>query len=84
MPGSGLGPDVDVRWQLAADPRFGALVAEGSVSTGAVRDHTVKVEVRGLAAGTAYWYRFGYAGSWSPPGRTSTAPAPSAAVQRLR
>ena len=84
LPGSGIGPDVQVRWQVARDPDFAAVVAGGVLTTGAARDHTVKVEVTGLAAATTYWYRFGYDGAWSPTGRTMTAPAADAAIDRLR
>jgi alkaline phosphatase D len=84
LPGSGAGPDVEVSWQVARDPDFTTVVATGAVATGRARDHTVKVDVTGLAPATTYWYRFGYAGGWSTTGRTSTAPAPDAGVERLR
>ncbi|WBC16055.1 alkaline phosphatase D family protein [Micromonospora sp. WMMA1998] len=84
LPGSGAGPDVEVTWQVAADPDFAAPVAAGTFPTGAARDHTVKVAVSGLAPATTYWYRFGYADAWSPAGRTTTAPPVDAPVDRLR
>ncbi|MEV0328007.1 alkaline phosphatase D family protein [Micromonospora echinospora] len=84
LPGSGKGPDVQVSWQVAADPDFQDTTAEGVTSTGPGRDHTVKVEVTGLAPATTYWYRFGYGGTWSTVGRTTTSPPPDAAVDRLR
>ncbi len=84
LPGSGAGPVVAVDWQVAADPGFGTVVASGAVSTGPDRDHTVKVDVAGLTPATTYWYRFGLSGTWSPAGRTMTAPAETAAVSRLR
>ncbi|MET7835663.1 alkaline phosphatase D family protein [Micromonospora sediminicola] len=84
LPGSGAGPDVEVTWQVAADPDFAAPVAAGTFPTGAARDHTVKVAVSGLDPATTYWYRFGYADAWSPTGRTTTAPPDDAAVDRLR
>ncbi|WP_433365351.1 alkaline phosphatase D family protein [Actinoplanes sp. CA-142083] len=83
-PASGAGPVVTVDWQVATDSSFAAVVASGSVSTGPDRDHTVKVDVSGLAAATTYWYRFGLSGSWSPTGRTMTAPAADDAITRLR
>jgi alkaline phosphatase/alkaline phosphatase D len=83
-PGSGLGPDVTVRWQVAADAGFATVVASGAVATGPGRDHTVKVDVRGLSPASTYWYRFGLDDVWSPTGRTHTAPAPDAEVARLR
>jgi alkaline phosphatase D len=83
-PGSGRGPDVTVRWQVASDPDFDRLVARGTVVTGADRDHTVKLEADGLAPGTTYWYRFLVRGEASPVGRTRTAPAPDSDPGRLR
>ncbi len=83
-PGSGAGPVVTVDWQVAADAGFATVVQSGSVSAGPDRDHTVKVDVTGLAPATTYWYRFGLAGTWSPTGRTMTAPDASSAVSRLR
>ena len=84
VPGSGAGPDVEVTWQVALDPDFTALVGQGVVPAGPASDHTVKVEVAGLAPATTYWYRFGYAGGWSGVGRTMTAPPLDAAIDRLR
>ncbi|TDW31138.1 alkaline phosphatase D family protein [Cryobacterium psychrophilum] len=84
VPGSGIGPDVTVRWEVAEDSGFLRMAARGSVRTGSARDHTVKVVPGGLRPGTAYWYRFIAAGATSPTGRTRTAPAAGAAVDRLR
>jgi alkaline phosphatase D len=83
-PGSGLGPDVSIAWQVATDPDFRRVAARGSAITGAARDHTVKVDVTGLAPGTTYWYRFSVGASRSAVGRTRTAPAAGDAVDRLR
>ncbi|MFD7641379.1 alkaline phosphatase D family protein [Kitasatospora sp. NPDC059795] len=84
VPGSGLGPDTAVQWQLATDRAFTAVVATGTVTTTAATDHTVKADVRGLRPDTAYWYRFLAGSAVSPVGRTRTAPATDAAVDRLR
>lgn len=84
VPGSGAGPAVTVGWQVATDPGFGVVVRAGEVVTGPERDHTVRVDVRGLAPATTYWFRFTAGGSWSPTGRTLTAPATDAAVALLR
>jgi alkaline phosphatase D len=83
-PGSGRGADVTVRWQVAADAAFATIVASGAMATGAARDHTVKVDVRGLQPASTYWYRFGLDDGWSPAGRTHTAPAPDAEISALR
>jgi len=81
---SGFDAQVSVEWQIAADASFAVLVQSGAVPTGPDRDHTVKVDVGGLAPATTYWYRFGVAGAWSPTGRTMTAPAADDAITRLR
>ncbi|WP_250007810.1 alkaline phosphatase [Actinoplanes sp. M2I2] len=78
------GPAATVQWQIAADASFSAVIRSGAVLTGPERDYTVKADVDGLAAGTTYWYRFGLGGTWSPTGRTMTAPAASDAITRLR
>jgi alkaline phosphatase D len=83
-PGSGFGPDVTVRWQIASDAGFATIVASGAAATGPARDHTVKVDARGLQPATTYWYRFGLDDAWSPVGRTHTAPAADAEVPALR
>lgn len=74
-PGSGQGPRVRVRWQIALDPGFHRPVAQGTTLTGPGRDHTVHVDVRGLRPATRYWYRFEALGRMSRIGRTRTAPA---------
>ncbi|GAB4100691.1 alkaline phosphatase D family protein [Sinomonas halotolerans] len=84
LPASGLGPEATVRWEVSPDPDFRRIAAKGSFVTGASRDHTVKAVATGLAPGTWYWYRFTYGRSVSPAGRTRTAPAAGAAVDRLR
>lgn len=84
QPGSGLGPVVTVSWQVATDAEFRGIVARGRAATGPDRDHTVKVDVTGLAAGTAYFFRFLLGDEPSPVGRTRTAPATTATPDRLR
>ncbi|MFC4003890.1 alkaline phosphatase D family protein [Prauserella oleivorans] len=84
VPGSGRGPQVRVRWEVARDEGFTALVARGDTVTGPDRDHTVKVDVTGLAPDSWYFFRFHWQGATSPVGRTRTAPAPGSPVQRLR
>ncbi|HEU5035522.1 MAG TPA: alkaline phosphatase D family protein [Nocardioides sp.] len=83
-PGSGRGPTVDVHWEIATDPRFRRVVRRGTFGTGPSRDHTVKVDVRGLAPETWYYYRFRCAGVTSRTGRTRTAPARDANPDHLR
>ena len=84
LPGSGLGADVAVNWELAEDSGFLRVAARGTVVTSAARDHTVKAAPTGLKPATSYWYRFVSGGVTSPVGRTKTAPAAGAALDRLR
>ena len=83
-PGSGVGPVVDVPWEVASDASFTHVVSRGVARTGPSRDHTVKVTADRLCASTAYYYRFSYGGSVSPVGRTRTAPAHNASLASLR
>ncbi|MFI7665182.1 alkaline phosphatase D family protein [Nocardia sp. NPDC049526] len=83
-PGSGIGETAAVHWELAADERFASVIASGMATATADYDHTVKIDVTDLQPGSAYFYRFTAFGVHSPVGRTRTAPAISAAVDRLR
>jgi len=83
-PGSGKGPTVAVTWEVAKDPRFRRIVRSGRVMTGPQRDHTVKVDAKGLKSDHWYYYRFLVDGATSPVGRTRTAPRGMADVSRLR
>ena len=84
LPGSGTGPTVAVGWQVAKDQAFAQIVRSGSTTTGPSADHTLKVDVTGLAPATTYYYRFILDGVRSPVGRTRTAPALNATVAGLR
>ena len=83
-PGSGQGPRVKVTWQVARDAGFRDVVRHGVVETAPWRDHTVKVDVDGLAPERWYFYRFRCAGVTSRTGRTRTAPAHDALPDHLR
>ena len=83
-PGSGRGPKVDVRWEVATDERFRHVVRRGTFATGPSRDHTVKVDVTGLKPQTWYYYRFRCSGVSSRTGRTRTAPAHDARPGHVR
>ncbi len=84
VPGSGLGPSIDVHWEVATDAAFSHVVSTGCASTGPERDHTIKATAGGLTSETSYYYRFSANGKTSPVGRTRTAPAHEADVPRLR
>jgi alkaline phosphatase D len=70
-----------IAWEVSCDESFSRIVARGRTTTGAHRDHTVKVEVHGLQPGTHYWYRFRAGDVVSPVGRTKTAPADCSQVR---
>lgn len=74
-----------VVWVVATDPELSQVVRAGEATTDASRDHTVKVDVRGLAPATTYYYAFvDERGRPSLPGRTRTAPMAGAENERLR
>jgi alkaline phosphatase D len=71
---------VSVRVQVSTDATFGTMVADQQVSATSDSDHTVRVLVTGLAASTAYYYRF-VAGQDLIFGQTRTAPGAGDDVQ---
>ena len=83
--GGGMPPvAVAVRWQVAADEAMRDVVREGTELALPEAAHSVHVDVRGLEPDRWYWYRFALGPDESPIGRTRTAPAPGARVDRLR
>lgn len=69
------GETAKVRVEIAEDAGFRRVAAGAEMVTGPWRDHTVKLTVTGLRAGTRYHYRFvAPDGSTSPVGRTATLP----------
>jgi alkaline phosphatase D len=75
---------IDVDWEIAADGRFSKIVQRGSDVARPELGHSVHVEVSGLEPAREYWYRFRAGDEVSPVGRTRTAPASGASVERLR
>ncbi|MCG7297361.1 alkaline phosphatase D family protein [Corynebacterium afermentans] len=87
LPGSGLGQDVELEWQIDTSEDF-KNPQTGTVTTSAASDHTVHVDPDGLEPATEYFYRFivksgEFEGATSPVGRTLTAPAEDASVDNL-
>ncbi len=70
----GVTGDVPVTFEVAVDPGFKTIVADGEVRTGGVRDWTVKVDVSDLKPGLTYHYRFRAGNAVSPVGRSRTLP----------
>jgi alkaline phosphatase D len=82
--GGGMPPEpVPVRWQVATDERMTAVVRAGEAMATPAFAHSVHVEVEGLPPDRWYWYRFRAGNEASPIGRTRTAPAARAPVERL-
>ena len=75
---------VPVRWEVAEDDAFRRIVKKGSQLAIAELGHSVHAEVEGLRPGRHYWYRFMAGGEVSATGRTRTAPAANAALDRFR
>ncbi len=60
----------ELDWQVAADPGFTTIVAQGRVRPGPETDGCAKVLAQDLPAGSTLWYRFAIDGLTSPTGRT--------------
>ena len=73
---------VTLSWRVATSPDLEVAVAQGQAEAVPDRDHTVKVDVRGLEPSTTYYYGFTADGASSPVGRTRT--APSGLTERVR
>ncbi|MEU5725628.1 alkaline phosphatase D family protein [Micromonospora sp. NPDC047738] len=79
--GSGMPPKkVPVHWQVAHDEAFTQIVREGEVFALPEYNHSVRVDVQGLAPDRWYFYRFRCGPELSPVGRTRTLPAAGAQV----
>lgn len=76
--------NVEVQWEIAADARFASVTQRGTEIARPELGHSVHVEVAGLEPGREYWYRFRAGDEVSQTGRTRTAPAAGATVDRLR
>jgi alkaline phosphatase D len=84
-PGSGLPAErITVRWEMARDPRFSNVIGQGKAQAHPELNHSVHVDVAGLAPDRVYYYRF-RTGSWiSPVGRTRTAPARNSTTNEVK
>ena len=83
--GGGMPPQAfGVRFEVAEDERFSRIVRRGAVEATPEAGHSVHVELSGLRPAREYFYRFRVGPAISPVGRTTTAPATGAAVDRLR
>lgn len=76
--------NIPVTLQVYADPQLKQKIGDAKQTASADRDWTIKIDYRGLLPSTSYYYRFEARGFKSAVGRTRTAPAAGAAVDRLR
>ena len=67
-------PTVMIDWEVSETEDFSKLVTSGTAPADATKDWTVKVDVTGLKSGQWYFYRFKFADTISPIGRTRTLP----------
>ncbi len=74
IPADGKAQKLSIDWQVSTSPDFDQLASSGSASSGPKSDYTVKVDAAGLAADTAYYYRFICQGVSSAIGKTKTLP----------
>lgn len=72
-----------VRYEVAEDENFKRIVKRGAAEATPELGHSVHPEISGLRPGREYYYRFKAGPEVSPVGRTKTAPAPNAKVDRL-
>jgi alkaline phosphatase D len=85
LAGGGLGSSsYAVAWEVAADASFRSIVRKGTANAVPGEAHSLHVELNGLEPDRVYWYRFHAGDATSRTGRTRTAPAPGADVDRLR
>lgn len=65
---------VPIKWQVATDTTMQNIVANGNETANASSAYSIKIEVKNLQPGTTYFYRFESGNTFSPIGRTKTAP----------
>jgi alkaline phosphatase D len=83
-PGGGLAQQsVLVQWEVASDERFRTVVRTGIATAFPEYNHSLHIDVEGLAADREYFYRFRTGAYISETGRTRTAPATAAATTKL-
>ncbi len=75
--------DGRIGWEVAEDESFARVAQRGRTQASSVNDFCAKVDVRGLAPGRRYFYRFLSGSGPSEIGRTCTAPAAGAESLRL-
>ncbi|KAJ3184107.1 hypothetical protein HDU85_001958 [Gaertneriomyces sp. JEL0708] len=75
---------IPVSYEMSQTSNFASISTNGTVLTSSDVDYTVKVDVKGLAPATTYYYRFLVGSVSSPVGRTKTLPSENANVQNVK
>src|SRR5579862_2934388 len=83
-PGGMNGGAVPVAYEIATDAAMRDVVQRGTAFAEPQFAWSVHAEITGLPSARPYWYRFASGSAQSPIGRAMTAPAPGAALQRLK
>jgi alkaline phosphatase D len=78
------GDDVPVTYEIAGDPMMRDVVRRGTAIAERAYAYSVHADVRGLAPGRSYWYRFVAGDAASPVGRAMTPVAAGAPLERMR
>ena len=83
-PDGGMIARTAVNWEVADDEGFQQVVQRGRYTAAPELGFSVHADVRGLAPGREYFYRFTVPDGPSPVGRLRTAPAPGPGTPPLR
>ncbi|WP_160135477.1 alkaline phosphatase D family protein [Halococcus salsus] len=75
---------VPVQWEIATDEDMKNTVGKGNAKARPEYAHSVHIDVKGLDAGTEYYYQFKIGPDRSPVGRTKTAPAEDTNIDEFR
>ncbi len=75
--------EMQVKWELAANPDFTTIIQTGSETALADNDFTIHADPALLEPASVYYYRFHADGETSPTGRTKTLPANGATHLRF-
>ena len=75
---------VPVAYEISTDPSMSVLVRSGTATALAEDAWSVHLEITGLPPGRPYWYRFASGAAQSGIGRTMTAPAIGAPLDKMR
>ncbi len=75
--------EVAVKWAISSNSAMENPVKSGTITTNTARDYTVKIDVKGLAENTTYYYQFEALNGQSAIGRTKTTAADDKSAVKL-